>query len=305
MKIQNTDKNILNYNDKSSARKSDHNVDFIKEKTEVVNIYSFKKNMLFSTCIDDEKGEKYGFIGSYAEDYTKENPKIKIEYIPNDKNKERIVKYIDPRQVDFRNATVDEYYAAVYYLNNGEDNISGLEKPGTTGIYYNNKDRYDFVSLLERDIQMYQANSVSHHVLRYQKILNNLNNLMSTDYYKNNVDTGKHGIGVEEALTISRKQHGIFDSSKSSKKINKAMDMLDKYLEENKKRQVKERKENLKRAKAKEKQDKEELDELFKNLQASRKLTKEIIFERQMDREDKIARLKKKNMLKNNPYNLR
>lgn len=269
-------------------------------KEEKISVNESNKKYLFEYGHNDN-GKLYHVKGSIAEDFTEENPKIKIEYISNDKN-DYIVKYIDPRQVDFRNATVDEYYAAVYYLNNGESSISGLEKPGTTGIYYNSKDRYDFVALLERDIKIYQSNGVRHHVSHYQKILNNINTHMSTDYYKKNVVTGNHGIGVEEALTISRKKHGISDSNE---KINKVMNMVDKYLESNRQKNIRERNKQMRRIQAKRKHDKEKLEKLLEKLRINRKLTQDKIFETQEERKENLARIQKENLLRKNPYDFR
>lgn len=295
MNIQNIDKKSYDIN-KYCVRKSDNNSNFIKAESNVFQLFAFEKDTIFSTAIKDKNGSGYSFVGSYAEDYTRENPRIKIEYIPFDNNKEPIEKYIDPRQVDFRNATVGEYYAAVYYLNDNERNISCLTKPGTTGLDYNNQDRYDFVSLLERDIKMYKANGVQHHVLHYQKILNNINNVMSTDYYKNNVNTNERGIGVEEALRISRKKHGI---SQPNNIENLFLEIKSQNSE-----MLLNIGESSKDTSLKTIIEKNRLEEDLKKLWYDRKLTQEAIEKVQILRKENIERLQKENLIKLNPYDL-
>ncbi|TRW28331.1 hypothetical protein FL857_02390 [Criibacterium bergeronii] len=264
-------------------------------------MYHAEKNTLFTASMNIGDGNMYSYRGSYAEDSTEQNPKIKIEYHYND-DKETKIKYIHPKEVDPKNATVDEYNCLLAYT---MGKTTGVDMPHTTGIHYNEKDKYDFAALLQRDIQMYKINSVPHHVLKFQKILNHIQEHMSTDHFKNNVDTNRHGIGVEQALAISRKYYGFEDNSK---KVNVDFSLdtkeIDKHLKSNKQRQIEQRKEQAKKAQAKRQQDKEELEELLERLRLERKLTQEKIFEVQDERKANLSRLQRENRLKNNPYAL-
>lgn len=277
----------------------DKTVNTFSTKEEKVSTYEPNKKYLFRYG-HDGNGKLYHVKGSIAEDSTKENPKIKIEYFADGNNKATATKYIEINKINPRNATLEEYNCLTAYL--FRDKPYYAYELNTTGIDYNRKDRYDFVSLLERDIKMYQANSVRHHVSRYQDILKRIESHMSTDYYKKNVETGKRGIGVEEALTISRKQHGIPDSTE---KINKVMNMVDKYLESNRQKNIQERNKQAKMIQAKRKHDKEKLENLLEKLKINRKLTQDKIFETQEERKENIARMQKENLLKNNPYDFR
>lgn len=248
---------------------------------------------LFEASCETESGEWYMFKGSYAEDSTDENPKIKIKYHLNGETEEH-VKYIYPKKINPMNATVEEYYALNAYLKN-KGTTSGLEKPSTTGIYYKNNKRYDFISLLNRDIDMYMANGAHNQAIHYKKILAGLTEYISTDDFKSNVCTVETGINAEQALKISRAEHGFLKQNNALENMIANMksrndDMLLKIGSSNKNTQ------------SKRYMEREKLEKHFEKLRYERKLTQESIRKLQLSRKDNLQKMIRTNLLKSTPY---
>lgn len=142
-------------------------------------MYTREEDTLFTASRNIGDGNMYYYRGSYAEDSTEENPKIKIKYHYNN-DKETKVKYVYPKQVDLTNATMDEYNCVRAYK---EGKISGFEFPTTGGImFYNSDKKHDFISLLEKETTNYTNAGIFDKALYFKKLFTKYKEYMENEF---------------------------------------------------------------------------------------------------------------------------